>query len=176
MGGLRIDSLSELPPQMRKQVAEKMLMDPPKNKGTPARPAPSEKPANKYHNVKTEIREIQFDSRKEARRYLQLMEAVRLGAITDLRLQVDFTLQEAYTTPEGLRIRAIRYKADFTYRVAAAGYDKLALLGAEDIEYWRSRGSGAYVVEDVKSRPTRTKDYIMKRKMMADHGHIIREV
>lgn len=170
-GGMRIGSLADLPPQMRKQVAQKLMAQ----EGQKSDSAPS--PAKtKYHNVKTEIQNIQFDSQKEAQRYQQLMEAVRLGAITDLRLQVDFTLQEAYTTPEGLRIRAIRYKADFTYRVAAAGYDKLALLGAEDIEYWRSRGSGALVVEDVKSRPTKTKDYIMKRKMMADRGHIVREV
>ena len=32
------------------------------------------------------------------------------------------------------------------------------------------------VVEDVKSRATKTGEYMMKRKMMADLGHIIREV
>lgn len=32
------------------------------------------------------------------------------------------------------------------------------------------------VVEDVKSRPTKTKVYAMKRKLMADRGYSIREV
>ena len=59
---------------------------------------------------------------------------------------MDFTLQEAYTDAEGRRVRAIRYKADFTYRE-------------------RDRG---LVVEDVKSRPTRTKEYSMKKKMLKD--------
>ena len=89
---------------------------------------------------------LHFDSQKEARRYDFLIERVRRGEIGDLRLQVDFTLQEAYTDAEGRRVRAIRYKADFTYRE-------------------RDRG---LVVEDVKSRPTRTKEYSMKKKMLKD--------
>ena len=50
---------------------------------------------------------------KEARRFDFLIERERRGEIRDLRLQVDFTLQEAYTDMEGHRVRAIRYRADF---------------------------------------------------------------
>ena len=86
-------------------------------------------------------------AQKEARRYDFLIERERRGEIRDLRLQVDFTLQEAYTDAEGRRVRAIRYRADFTYYEGA---------------------QGRQVVEDVKSRPTRTREYAMKKKMLKD--------
>ena len=98
---------------------------------------------------------IRFDSQKEARRYDHLILRQQAGEIRDLRLQVDFTLQEAYTDQEGRRIRAIRYRADFTYK----------------------ERDGRLVVEDVKSRPTRTREYLIKRKLMKDrHGIEITEV
>ena len=96
---------------------------------------------------------IRFDSQREARRYDNLMAWQKTGEIKDLRLQVDFTLQEAYTDTEGHRIRAIRYRADFTYyqrRMSQEGF------------IW------ILVVEDVKSRGTRTKDYLLKRKLMKE--------
>ena len=61
------------------------------------------------------------EAMEKAIRYDFLIERVRRGEIGDLRLQVDFTLQEAYTDAEGRRVRAIRYKADFTYRERDGG-------------------------------------------------------
>lgn len=90
---------------------------------------------------------IRFDSMKEARRFDWLIERERRGEIRELRLQVDFTLQEAYTDTEGRRVRAIRYRADFTYYEGA---------------------KGVKVVEDVKSRATRTREYAMKKKLLKD--------
>lgn len=90
---------------------------------------------------------LRFDSQKEARRYDFLIERERRGEIRDLRLQVDFTLQEAYTDTEGRRVRAIRYRADFTYHEGA---------------------QGVQVVEDVKSRATRTREYATKKKLLKD--------
>lgn len=172
MGGLRFESLADMPEGMRRLAAEKIVAE-----GTKAAPvAGITASATKYHNIKTEIEGIKFDSRKEAHRYRHLLMAQEMGVIRDLRLQVDFTLQEAYTTAEGERIRAIRYKADFTYKVQSAGYDNEAELGSEDIKYWRSLYPGALVVEDVKSKATRTKEYQIKRKLMADRGYEIREV
>lgn len=113
----------------------------------------------KYKNTRTECAGITFDSKKEERRYEYLICLERSGEIRDLRLQQDFTLQEAYTTKEGERIRAIRYRADFTY--------------------FRRSGTGRWerVVEDVKSHATRTREYINKRKMMQDRfGIMIEEV
>lgn len=60
-----------------------------------------------------------------------------------LRLQPQFTLQESYITETGERIRAVRYTADFSYKFG-----------------------GKLVVEDVKSKPTRTKEYLRNRKFM----------
>ena len=57
--------------------------------------------------------------------------------------QQQFTLQESYMTETGERIRAVRYTADFSYKFG-----------------------GKLVVEDVKSTPTRTKEYLRNRKFM----------
>ena len=107
---------------------------------------------SKYRNEKAtrtmpngEIRT--FDGLREARRYDFLIERERRGEIRDLRLQVDFTLQEAYTDMEGHRVRAIRYRADFTY------YE-----GKQEQR----------VVEDVKSKATKTQKYAIKKKMLKD--------
>ena len=184
MSGLRYESLADLPENMRRQVAGKLKERMPNARpvavstGTDGMKWLSEKvkAEHKYHNEPTVVNGIKFASRKEARRYEQLMLAMELGAITDLRLQVDFTLIEAYTDHTGKRCRALRYAADFTYIVVAAGYDRLAALGHEDIEYWRSVGTGAKVIEDTKTRGTKTRVYINKKKMMAEKGYIIREV
>ena len=107
---------------------------------------------------------LHFDSQKEARRYDELATLERAGKIRDLRMQVDFTLQEAYTDGEGRRVRAIRYRADFTY-----------VRVKETIGEYTFRDQ--LVVEDVKSRATRTKEYIMKRKLMKERFNIdIQEV
>lgn len=75
--------------------------------------------------------------------YDELMVMLRAGIISDLRLQPQFTLQESYITETGERIRAVRYTADFSYKFG-----------------------GKLVVEDVKSTPTRTKEYLRNRKFM----------
>jgi len=109
---------------------------------------------NKYHAIKTQIDNIKFPSLKEANRYAELMLEQKAGLIFDLRLQVNFTLQEGYTTSTGKRVRPIVYKADFTY--------------------WRNE---QYIVEDAKSSPTKTKTYIIKRKLLQDKfGITITEV
>lgn len=164
MSGLRYDSLAELPPNIRNQAAGKILRE------------RTQVAARKYHNYPATVNGIHFDSKKEARRYLQLIDALRLELISDLRLQQDFTLQEGYTTPEGERIRAIRYKADFVYTVRWKGEYRPTGISFDDLEYWRKVGPGVRVVEDTKSTATKTPQYRMKYKMMADRGFIIREV
>lgn len=114
---------------------------------------------NKYHNRKVTVNGITFDSQKEADRYLELMLLLKAGEIDRLKLQPEFTLQEAFTTPDGEKVKAIRYRADFTYR-------KKMRDGADT--YWVS------VVEDVKGY--RTKEYQQKRKMMLDMGIRVIEV
>ena len=155
--GLRVDSLADLPEQVRQQVGGKIAAQ----------------TSNKYNNRKIEINGIRFDSRKEAKRYVQLMHAMRVGAIRDLRLQVDFTIQEAYTDCQGKRIRAIRYRADFAYNLTG-----LLPFGisAEDRDVWSRyiMAGTETVIEDVKG--VKTQAYKLKEKLMAQKGISIREL
>lgn len=84
-----------------------------------------------------------FDSQKEAARYDELAALLRAGKISDLRLQPEFTLQEAFVDSTGEPFRAVKYKADFSYVL-----------------------DGIRVVEDVKGM--RTKEYELKRKLVRD--------
>lgn len=117
---------------------------------------------------------LHFDSQKEARRFDVLAARQARGQIRDLRLQVDFTLQEAFTDTEGKRVRAIRYKADFTYYQPP----NRQLYGSHAPYYAEQSGvPWEFVVEDVKSKATRTAKYAMKKKMLKDRfGYDITEV
>lgn len=145
--------IARLSPAARRQILEKLGRD-------QARAA-MDKPG-KYHNRKCTItipesgKSITFDSEKEARRFGELRMRLQFGDIRDLKLQVNFTLQEGFTTAEGKRVRPIVYRADFTYQERTPSG-------------WRT------VVEDVKG--VRTKEYSMKRKIMLEKfGVDIREV
>ena len=119
---------------------------------------------SKYHNVKDSRGEIQFDSKKEARRYDELMVLLRAGKIRNLRLQAQYTLQESYITETGERVRAIRYVADFAYERATAP-DQTGTV------HWLP------VVEDVKSTATKTEKYKIKAKLFRErYGFSITEV
>ena len=113
----------------------------------------------KYGNKKTVRNGITFDSQKEAARYDALMLLLAAGEIEDLKLQPEFTLQEAFTTPQGERVRAIKYRADFLY--------KRRVREGVDIRWER-------VVEDVKG--FRTKEYEIKRKLMLGRGWRVEEL
>lgn len=96
--------------------------------------------ANKYHAKKVIVDGIEFDSRKEAQRWRELTLLQASGLIHDLKRQVEFEL-----IPKCGRERPAKYHADFSYIDTA---------------------TGKLVVEDVKSRATKTKDYILRRKLM----------
>ena len=146
-------NISDLPPKYQAQAVKKYMEQQARRGLVPSAAAVQEPgKVNKYRNTPTTRVTpsgaiIRFDSMKEARRFDWLIERERHGEIRELRLQVDFTLQEAYTDTEGRRVRAIRYRADFTYNEGA---------------------QGVKVVEDVKSRATRTREYAMKKKMLKD--------
>lgn len=106
----------------------------------------------KYHNRKTEVDGIVFDSKAEARRYEELRQMERMGLITSLDRQVTFKLITGKKWSNGRKHRDTVYKADFTY--------------FED---------GKLVVEDVKG--FRTEGYRIKRELMKDRYNIeIKEV
>ena len=115
---------------------------------------------SKYHNIKARTSEgLEFDSRKELRRWKELSMLQSLGEIEDLQRQVEFELIPAQYETEirisdktGKRLkdkmvlkeRRCCYIADFVYK------DK----------------GGNTIVEDTKSEATRTPEYIIKRKLM----------
>lgn len=111
---------------------------------------------SKYRNRKTTLAGMTFDSQKEAQRYLELRIMERAGEITDLQTQVPFELLPTQKDQDGKTLeRGVKYTADFVY----------------------IDGDGRRVVEDVKSAATKTKDYVLRRKLMLwRHGLSIREV
>lgn len=122
----------------------------------------------KYNNRKIEVDGMVFDSKKEASRYEELLLLQKAGAISGLRRQVRYVLipaqrewcDEIYTRGENkgknkpgrLLERECTYVADFVY--------------CQNCEV---------VVEDTKG--FRTKEYIIKRKLMLYMHHIrIKEI
>jgi hypothetical protein len=106
----------------------------------------------KYKNRTVTIGGEKFDSAKEARRYGELALLEKAGHISDLKRQVKYELIPSQKEYGKVVERPCTYVADFVYT-----YD------------------GKTVVEDTKG--FRTKDYIIKRKLMLYvHGIRIREV
>lgn len=107
---------------------------------------------NKYGNKKTYVDGIKFDSRKESQRWMELKMLEKAGKIHGLMRQVKYELIPAHRKTDGKLERAACYYADFQYEK-----------------------DGNLIVEDAKG--LRTKEYILKRKLMLDrYGIEIREV
>lgn len=99
---------------------------------------------NKYGAKRITCNGIRHDSKAEQRRWYELQLMKRAGEIRDLKRQVKHELIPAQRDSSGkLLERAVCYISDF--------------------EYIDNR-TGKCVVEDVKG--VRTKDYIIKRKLM----------
>ena len=106
----------------------------------------------KYKNKKDFVDGHTFDSKKEAKRYYELRLLEKAGKITNLRMQVKFVLIPSQKIDGKVVERECAYKADFVYQE-----------------------NGQTVVEDTKG--FRTRDYIIKRKMMLYiHGIRIKEI
>lgn len=86
----------------------------------------------KYHNKRTTVDGITFDSKKEARRYVELKMLEKCGAISQLVLQPRFELQESFKK-SGKAHRKIEYVADFMYRD-----NKKSVTVIEDIKGMRT--------------------------------------
>ena len=121
---------------------------------------------NKYHSKKISVNGIIYESKKEYKRHCELLLLEKAGAITDLQTQVKFILipvqfetferygKKGQRLKDGSRCveKECAYIADFVYTE-----------------------NGEKVVEDAKG--FRTKDYIIKRKLMLwVHGIKIKEV
>lgn len=114
-----------------------------------AAPAPASKRSNKYGAKKSGG----YDSSKEHRRANQLKLMQRAGVIHNLREQVKYVLIPTQRDNDGkLLEKECSYYADFVYEK-----------------------DGATIVEDTKG--VRTKEYIIKRKLMLRvHGISIVEI
>ena len=121
---------------------------------------------NKYGNKKITFDGITFDSRKEYNRYRELLLLEKAGAIQDLQLQVKFELIPAqYEIVERYGKNGQRLKDGRKCIEKECAY-------IADFVYFEN---GVKVVEDTKGM--RTKEYIIKRKLMLYiHGIKIREV
>ena len=97
---------------------------------------------SKYHSKKVVRDGLAFDSVKEYKRFCDLTLLEKAGTITDLQRQVKFTLIPSQRYDGKVVERPCTYVADFVYK------DE----------------NGNTVVEDTKGY--RTKDYVIKRKMM----------
>lgn len=95
----------------------------------------------KYHNKKTIVDNIKFDSKAEAERYCELKLLLQAKEISNLELQPKFEVLPKYVNNKGEKIRAIIYKADFSY-------------------YYNNKK----IVEDVKGYET--KDFKLKKKLL----------
>ena len=117
----------------------------------------------KYHNRKITRDGVTFDSRKEFRRYEELMLLQQAGEITNLLRQVKFVLIPTQREPSKIGTRGGVKKGKLLERECAY---------VADFVYSEN---GKTVVEDAKG--LRTKDYIIKRKLMLRvYGIRIREV
>ena len=97
--------------------------------------------AMKYHNKKVECDGIIFASAKEKNYYCELIILRMAGEVIDFERQVTFELQPKFRHA-GKTERAIKYIADFVVKYK----------------------DGSTVVVDTKG--FRTKDYLLKRKML----------
>ena len=95
---------------------------------------------NKFNAIKQTYKGEIFDSKKELKRYVELEYLLKAKEINDLELHPKFDLMV-----NGVKIG--RYTADFRYK-----------KGSETI------------VEDVKSKVTKTRDYMLRKKILATYN------
>lgn len=106
----------------------------------------------KYGNRKISVNGFVFDSKREAKRFNELLLLLKAGEISNLQRQVKFELIPSQKINGKVIERPVHYIADFVYQ--------------EGVKT---------IVEDTKG--FKTKDYIIKRKLMLyKHGIQIREV
>lgn len=121
---------------------------------------------SKYHSRKVTVDGDTYDSMKEYRRFKELSLLERAGAIQNLKRQVKYVLIPA--------------QREFTTEIDKKGNFKKGKLLERECAYiadfvYLDMSTGRMTVEDTKG--FKTKDYIIKRKLMLwVHGIRIKEV
>ncbi len=147
MARVRINKLNRLGADARRQIRIALKSQRPTNAQSNPAVEDVSPSPSKMHNVRTGVDGYSFDSLSEARRYGELKIEERAGIIANLEVHKPFRL-----VVNGIHI--CDYESDFTYR-----------------------RDGKLVVEDVKSQPTVTYAYRIKKKLMlAVLGITIQEV
>jgi hypothetical protein len=100
---------------------------------------------NKYHAEPTVVNGKKCASKKEGKKFQEVLWLLRAGEITDYILQPKFLLQDRFITRDGKTERAITYKADFA----------LKFRDSQVWTIWEVKGGNA----------TRTRDYELRRKL-----------
>lgn len=160
--GLGLEDIGRFSQRAQAQILQKVQEQ---EKARKAATETEKKPkkGNKLHAEKVDMTMpdgtlMHFDSKREARRYMDLWLMQRAGEITNLRTQVKYSLLPKQVHPDGTQERAIDYVADFVY-------EKDGETVVEDSKGFRNTASAAYRV------------FVMKRKMMLYfHGVTVREV
>lgn len=163
--GLGLEDIGRFSQKAQTQILQKVQEQQRAEKAAAEAKAKAEKPkkGNKLHAEKVDMTMpdgtlMHFDSKREARRYMDLWLMQRSGEITNLRTQVKYPLLPKQVHPDGTQERAIDYVADFVY-------EKDGETVVEDSKGFRNTASAAYRV------------FVMKRKMMLYfHGVTVREV
>ena len=133
---------------------------PPRSLGLPPGSPRWAPPArSKYGAQRVELDGLRFDSKREAARYVELKVLLTCDLISQLEIQPAYALivgELYHQGPPSVFHTVGHYFADFRYL---------------------DNTTGEIVVEDVKSKPTRTAVYRLKKRIVeAQHGVTIREI
>lgn len=124
---------------------------------------------NKYFSHKVKTPEGVFDSNWEYQHWCELKLLQRAGKISNLEKQKAFQLIPAQYEP----VPRYSEKTGKRLKDSKRCIEKSVVYNADFVYYQ----GGKMVVEDTKSDATKTKDYIIKRKLMLwVHGIRIKEV
>lgn len=172
---MNYESLSDMPPGLRRLVEKQMAKERAAGKPTEKKPVSAlaealsgeKKPKRKYRNLPTQRilpngECISFRSKKEAVYYDRLIFLQGQGQVRKIRLEVEYQLKRAYTDGDsGERFRGISYKADFVFEQK------------DENGQWREH------IVDTKGggkKGTETKTFVIKRKLMAELGYNVEVV
>lgn len=163
--GLTMEDIGRFGKAAQEQILQKTLAMQAAQKAAQREVQKAKKPkkGNKLHAEKVDMTMpdgtlMHFDSKREARRYMDLWLMQRSGEISGLRTQVKYELIPKQVHKDGTKERGIDYVADFVY-------ERHGETVVEDSKGFRDTSSATYRL------------FVMKRKMMLYfHGITVREV
>ncbi len=162
--GLTMEDIGRFSQKAQAQILQKVQAQQAAQKAAQEAKKPEKlKKGNKLHAEKVNMTMpdgtlMHFDSKREARRYMDLWLMQRAGEISGLQTQVKYELIPKQVHKDGTKERAIDYVADFVYQQGGETV-------VEDSKGFRDTSSASYRL------------FVMKRKMMLYfHGITVREV